>query len=101
LKYGQSTFCHVPQLSGNGREDGQKGECGRDKSWNSEIVIDNQQKKAEFASRASKREVTVLRRGEQRNTRQRDQADQMRRDREEARPIIIYCLVMLDLPLDK
>jgi hypothetical protein len=44
LKYGQATFRHIPQLSGNGREDGQKGEYGRDKSWDSEIVIDNQQK---------------------------------------------------------
>jgi hypothetical protein len=44
LKYGQATFRHVPQLSGNGREDGQKGKYRREKSWDSEIVIDNQQK---------------------------------------------------------
>jgi hypothetical protein len=31
-------------LSGNRREDGQKGEYGREKSWDSKVVIDNQQK---------------------------------------------------------
>jgi hypothetical protein len=35
---------HVPQLSENGREDGQRGKYRREKSWDSEIVIDNQQK---------------------------------------------------------
>jgi hypothetical protein len=35
---------HVPQLSGNGREYGQKGKYRREKYWDSEIVIDNQQK---------------------------------------------------------
>jgi hypothetical protein len=35
---------HVSQFSGNGREDGQKGKSRRVKSWDSEIVIDNQQK---------------------------------------------------------
>jgi hypothetical protein len=44
LKCGQATFHHIPQLSGNGREDGQKGKYRREKSWDSEIVIDNQQK---------------------------------------------------------
>jgi hypothetical protein len=44
LKYRQATFRHVPQLSGNGREYGQKGEYRREKYWDSEIVIDNQQK---------------------------------------------------------
>jgi hypothetical protein len=44
LKYRQATFRHVPQLSGNGREDGQKGKYRGEKSWDSEIVIDNQQK---------------------------------------------------------
>jgi hypothetical protein len=58
-------------------------------------------KKGEFASRASKREITILRRGERRNTRQGDSAEQKRRDREAAKPTIIYCLVMMDLPLDK
>jgi hypothetical protein len=32
---------HAPQLSGNGREDGQKGKYRGEKSWDSEIVIDN------------------------------------------------------------
>jgi hypothetical protein len=40
----QTSSRHVPQLSGNGREDGQKGKYRREKSWDSEIVIDNQQK---------------------------------------------------------
>jgi hypothetical protein len=31
-------------MSWNGREDGQKGEYRREKSWDSEIVIDNQHK---------------------------------------------------------
>jgi hypothetical protein len=88
LKYGQSTFRHVPQLSGNGREDRHKGECGRYKSWDSEIVIGNQKQKADFASRALKKEVAVLRRGERVNTRQSNQAEQKRRDREAARPTI-------------
>jgi hypothetical protein len=44
LKYGQATFRHVPQLSGNGCEDGQKGKYRREKYWDSEIVIDIQQK---------------------------------------------------------
>jgi hypothetical protein len=35
---------HVPQLSGNGREYGQEGRYRREKSWDSEIVNDNQQK---------------------------------------------------------
>jgi hypothetical protein len=58
-------------------------------------------RKVEFASRASKREVTVLRQGERRNARQGDRADQKRRDMEAAKPTIIHCLVMLDLPSDK
>jgi hypothetical protein len=58
-------------------------------------------RKVEFASRASKREVTILRQGELRNTRQGDRAEQKRRDTEEAKPTIRYCLVMLDLLLDK
>jgi hypothetical protein len=58
-------------------------------------------RKVEFASRASKREVTTLRQGERRNTRQGDRAEQNRRDREAAKPTIRYCLVMLDLPSDK
>jgi hypothetical protein len=43
-KYRQATFRHVRQLSGNGREDGQKGKYRREKYWDSKIVIDNQQK---------------------------------------------------------
>jgi hypothetical protein len=35
---------HIPQLSGKGREDGQKGKYRREKSWDSDIVIDNQHK---------------------------------------------------------
>jgi hypothetical protein len=58
-------------------------------------------RKVEFANRASKREVANLRQGERRNTRQDDRAEQKRRDREAAKPTIIYCLVMLDMPLDK
>jgi hypothetical protein len=58
-------------------------------------------KKVELASRASNIEVTLLRQGEQRNTRQGDRAEQKRRDREAAKPTIRYCLVMLDLPSDK
>jgi hypothetical protein len=97
-----SSVCgrHVRQLSGNGREDGQKGEDRREKSWDSEIIIDNQQKE-EFASRASKREVTILRQGEPRKTRQGDRAEQKRTDREALKTTIRYCLVMLDLPSDK
>jgi hypothetical protein len=45
LKYGQATLRHVPQFSEIGREDGQKGKYRREKSWDSEIVIDNQQKR--------------------------------------------------------
>jgi hypothetical protein len=55
----------------------------------------------EFASRASKREVTILWQGERRNTRQGDRAEQKRRDIEAATPTLIYCLVMLDLTSDK
>jgi hypothetical protein len=44
LKYGQATLRYVPQLSESGREDGQKGKYRREKSWDSDIVIDNQQK---------------------------------------------------------
>jgi hypothetical protein len=58
-------------------------------------------RKVEFASRASKREVTILRQGERRKTRQGDRAEQKRRDTETAKPTIIYCLVMLDLLSDK
>jgi hypothetical protein len=56
--------------------------------------------KVEFASRASKREVTILRQGERRNTLQGDRAEQKRRDTEAAKPTIRYCLVMLDLLSD-
>jgi hypothetical protein len=31
-------YRHVQQLSGNGREDGQKGKVQKKKSWDSEVV---------------------------------------------------------------
>jgi hypothetical protein len=55
---------HVPQLSGNGREDGQKGKYRAEKYWDSEIIIDNQQKKWSSRAEPQKREVTILRQGE-------------------------------------
>jgi hypothetical protein len=58
-------------------------------------------RKVELASRALKREVTILRQGELRNTRQGERAAQKRRDMEAATPTIKYCLVMLDLLSDK
>jgi hypothetical protein len=46
ITYGNGAYGYLslPQLSGNGRADRQKGNYSRDKSWESEIIIDNQQK---------------------------------------------------------
>jgi hypothetical protein len=85
------------------REDGQKGEYRREKSWDSEIVIDNQQKSGvreqslkkrghDFAARRAKEHAAIV---------PYIRAEQKRRDREAAKPTIRYWLVMLDLPSDK
>jgi hypothetical protein len=88
---------HVPQLSGNGREDGQKGKYRRVKSWDSEIVIDNQQKCGFREQSLKKRDDFAARRAKEHG----DRAEQKRRDIEAAKPTIRYCLVMLDPPSDK
>jgi hypothetical protein len=58
-------------------------------------------RKVEFASRASKRGVAILRQGERRNTRKGDREEKNKRDKEAAKPTIRYCLLILDLPSDK
>jgi hypothetical protein len=69
LNNNATAYHHVQQLSRDGREDGHKGKYRREKSWDSEIVIDNQQKSGvceqslkkrghDFAARRAKEHAT-------------------------------------------
>jgi hypothetical protein len=83
-------------LIGNGREDGQKGKYRRETSWDSEIVIDNQQKSRVREKSLKKRGYDFAVRRAKEHA-EGDRAEQKKRDMEAANPTIRYCLVMLDL----